>query len=287
MKNLGLIINPDRKGASIVGKAIIEWCLERGCGLYIEERGARGIGEERFGMKASELLKKVDLIVAIGGDGTMLHAAHFTAGTDIPILGINLGSLGFLTQISEAELNDKLDAILRGDFEIEKRMLVEGRIPKRDLGPFCALNDISINMGSTSRVITFEIFIEGEYLGTYSADGVVVATPTGSTAYSLSAGGPIINPEIDALILTPICPHALAIRPMIIPPSHKIKVVIKAGSQGMVLTIDGQESHLIKDGDEVSFGVAKDVVHLIRARIGFYELVRRKLGWGGLGGRET
>lgn len=283
MKKFGLIINPDRKGASIVGKGIIEWCLKKGCMVYMEEMVARMIGEDGFGVPESELIENVDFIVALGGDGTLLHAAHLAIEKEIPILGVNLGSLGFITQMGEDEVYEKLDAILRGEFDVERRMVVEGKILGRDLPTFFGLNEISLNMGSTSRVITIKIFIEDEYLGRYSADGVLVATPTGSTAYSLSAGGPILNPEMDALVLTPICPHTLAIRPMIIPPSHKIKVVIEKGASGMILTIDGQKTYPVLEGDQILFNMAKKRVYLVKTGVGFYELVRRRLGWGGLG----
>lgn len=288
MKRIGLVVNPRRVNAILTVRELIDGLLKRVCELYVEEEVAKAIGRQDLGCPEDELACKIDLLITMGGDGTLLYGARIVSDREIPILGVNLGSLGFLAGISEEELDGILSDILEDRFGYEQRMMLKTEV-LREGSPaisFAALNDAAINMGGIARVLTLEILIEGEYLGTYTADGVIVATPTGSTAYSLSAGGPIVNPAMEALILTPICPHTLAIRPMVLPATQAIEVIIKEGNLGAVLTIDGQKNCPLNQGDRLIFTKAERPIRLIKSNKGFYELVRTKLGWGGLKERD-
>lgn len=288
MKKVGLVVNSQRANATSIARELIGWLLKKKCEVYIEDEAAKNIGQPDLGCLENDLVKKIDLLVALGGDGTLLYGAHLVKETDIPILGLNLGSLGFLTGITQEELYSVLSSVLEDIFEYDQRMMLKAEVIRKgsSIASFKALNDVSINMGTMARVITLDISIEGEYLGTYAADGVVVATPTGSTAYSLSAGGPILNPQVEALILTPICPHTLAIRPMVVPTDQSIEVIVKESPQGAILTIDGQKRCPLNQGDRVLFGKAERGIRLVKSKKGFYELVRTKLSWGGLPERE-
>lgn len=287
-KNIGVVVNPHRSNIASMAKELVGWLMDKGCKVWIEEDAALAVGQPDLATPATELGNKVNLLIALGGDGTLLYAAHLISKKDTPILGVNLGSLGFLTGVPKDELYEVLSHILEDRFEYDRRMMLKAEVLRGESSilSYEALNDVTIHMGEIARMITLDISIEGEYLGTYAADGVVVATPTGSTAYSLSAGGPILNSGMEALILTPICPHTLSIRPMVIPANHSIEIVLKDCTQDAILTVDGQKGFSLKQGDRILFSKAKNPLQLIKSSKSFYELVRVKLGWGGLLQRE-
>lgn len=245
--------------------------------------------------------KKLDLLVTFGGDGTLLRGARLVGSQGIPILGVNLGRVGFLTTATPETLEAALDAVARGDYQVEARHALETRIsspggPER-VGAL-ALNDVVVHKAGVARVIGLRVCRDDEEIGRYSADGIIVATPTGSTAYSLSAGGPVVVPEVDALVITAICPHTLAVRPIVVAGDSVISIelvpplppAIAPGGgahEEILISYDGQVGATLRLDDKVTVRRAQSRVHLIRiGREGFFARMRRKLQWGDLSDRE-
>ena len=254
----------------------------------------------------------VDLLIALGGDGTLLRAGRSVAGQDIPVLGVNLGHLGFLTALPHTELEEHLGLVLNGDYVLDRRHTLEGRIVRPDDSegePLLAWNDFVIHNRGVARVTRLHLRVQerlaangadgskgedgadgakggdgqgGDWqdMGSFAGDGLIVATPTGSTAYSLSAGGPIVVPSVDCLIVTPICPHTLAMRPMVIPATQRVAVSPIAQTKNLVVTADGQVAHDFETGAEIHIGRSEVEIPLVRfAEQNFFETLRRKLNW--------
>jgi NAD+ kinase len=229
-----------------------------------------------------------DIVIAVGGDGTLLRAARAVGDRLIPVLGVNVGSLGFLTEVTVDEMYESLNEILGGGFHYEDRMNVDGTVFRdgEKIASVTALNDIVINKGALSRVIEVKIAVDCSYVTTYTADGLIISTPTGSTAYSLSAGGPIVNPAMEALIATPICPHTLAVRPMILAPTQEISVDLWAGHSlhgepEVTLTVDGQVGFDLLSGDRIVFTRSEQKTRLVLSGYrSFYGVLSSKLKWG-------
>jgi NAD+ kinase len=229
-----------------------------------------------------EAAARADLVIAIGGDGTMLHAARNVAGRGVPLVGINRGRLGFLTDVSPEQLRDALDAILEGNYLAERRLTLSARVGKQQTGPLFALNDIVLQKGDTGRLLDFTTEVDNVYVNTHRGDGLIVATPTGSTAYALSCSGPIIQPNVDALVLVPICPHTLSDRPLVLPSSSEINVTLdNAGGSEAHVVCDGESLARMSAGDVLTVSLAKQPVTLLHPReYNYYELLRSKLNWG-------
>lgn len=231
----------------------------------------------------SELSEICDLMIVLGGDGTFLVAARACAETDVPLLGVNLGRLGFLSETTLDNLYSHLPAIYSRDYLIEERMTLYTYIKRGSemLGPYLSLNDSVIYKGALSRMIGICVYVEKEFVGGYAGDGLIVATPTGSTAYSLSAKGPIVNPKMKAILATPICPHTLGIRPLIIADSETICVHVKSKHPEVMLSIDGQTDYKLKNKDHIIIKKAPANVKLIKLEDrSFYDVLREKLNWG-------
>jgi len=240
-------------------------------------------------LEPAALLAAADVIVAFGGDGTMLRAARALDGTAVPLLGVNLGSLGYLTDIPLPELERAFAQLVAGDFHLEDRTQVRCSVLRDDIevASLTALNDLVINMGPLPRAIEMELRLDGDSLGHFLGDGVVVSTPTGSTAYNLSAGGPICQNAVPCLLIAPICPHALGMRPLVVPEPTAIEIILLRTGEGAVLTVDGQETFVLADGDHLAFGVAEARVRLVKfPQSSFYRVMRHKLNWGGPRRRE-
>jgi NAD+ kinase len=232
----------------------------------------------------SELAATVDLLVAIGGDGNMLRAARRAAGHDVPLLGVNRGRLGFLTDITPEEMLDTIDAILAGDYLAEKRQLLEATIVEEGgaTSSMPALNDIVLQKGDSGRIIEFITTVDGSYVNTHGGDGLIVATATGSTAYALSCGGPIIQPDVDALVMIPICPHTLSDRPLVLRGSSEIEVRLEKG-QGYLghIACDGEELGRVDETATLRVSAMNERVTFLHPRdYNYYELLRSKLNWG-------
>jgi NAD+ kinase len=240
-------------------------------------------------LEPAALLAAADVIVAFGGDGTMLRAARALDGTAVPLLGVNLGSLGYLTDIPLPELERAFAQLVAGDFHLEDRTQVRCSVLRDDVevASLTALNDLVINMGPLPRALEMELRLDGDSLGHFLGDGVVVSTPTGSTAYNLSAGGPICQNAVPCLLIAPICPHALGMRPLVVPEPTAIEIILLRTGEGAVLTVDGQETFVLADGDHLAFGVAEARVRLVKfPQSSFYRVMRHKLNWGGPRRRE-
>ncbi|MCA2988158.1 NAD(+)/NADH kinase [Gemmatimonas sp.] len=240
---------------------------------------------ERLGTPAS-----VQALFTLGGDGTLLRGARWLDGHTVPILGINLGRLGFLTSCSGADFEEGVRRFARGDFMSEPRMALESCALDREGAERCnwrSLNDVVLHKGGFARVVRFTVFVDDEPIGSYSADGLVVSTPTGSTGYSLSAGGPIVVPTVESIVLTPVSPHTLAMRPLVLPPQVEVKVRADDGPEELLVTIDGQVGTTFTGGETLVVRRAGHPVQIVRfPGTTFFTRLRRKLGWGGLSERD-
>src|SRR4030043_106026 len=233
IKKIGIIANIAKEKSPEYTAALREWMIGRGLEVYLEEGIAAKIGGLP-GVERRKLWSLVDLIVVFGGDGTILRTARLVRDRDVPIVGINLGVFGYLTEVNLDEMYSAMEVILAGDFQVEKRMMLDVEIGGEE-GTFregSVLNDVVINKGNPSRLMELETTVDGRYMTTFKADGLIISTPTGSTAYSLSAGGPIVFPELSSIIINPICPHTLTNRPIILPESAEIKVTLRTMEKG-------------------------------------------------------
>ena len=228
-------------------------------------------------------IARAELVIVLGGDGTLIHAARQLKSRAVPILGINLGSLGFMTEIPSQELFPALEDIFAGRFRVDSRMRLscrlyrDGQVILEDE----VLNDVVINKGALARIADHETRIDGQPVATFKSDGVVVATPTGSTAYALSAGGPIVHPGVDCMVIAPICPHALTQRPLVIPGSQTVSIKLASQSADVYLTIDGQIGHALKQNDVLEVRRSANRVLLVRnPKLGYFAILREKLHWG-------
>ncbi len=282
MNTIGLVIKVNTAEALRLGRELTAWLHGRGKTIMAEDRTSEELGFAR-GWRKVEIMQQADLVVVLGGDGTLLSVARRASKREVPILGVNLGSLGFLTETTIEELIQTIERIFAGEYTIEQRSLLEAVLVRNGegVGAFQVLNDAVINKGALARIIDMETWVNDQYLCTYKADGLIVATPTGSTAYSLAAGGPIIDPAVDVVVLAPICPHTLSNRPIVIPDHAHIQVVLRTADEEVMLTLDGQEGLPMKGGDTVSIRRSGITVSLIKSpHRTFFDVLHSKLGWG-------
>jgi len=278
MKRIGIIINAGKPQAGPVLERVARISKEEGVELVAEDCTTKITKGKMNLAEATAFATSVDLVVAMGGDGTLLRAARLVGRSGIPILGVNLGGLGFLTEVEEMYVDEALRSVFRGESRTEERMILEGELP--DGTVLTALNDIVVCMGESLRIVEMTTYVGDEYVASFSADGLIVSTPTGSTAYSLSSGGPIVYPTFDTIIITPICPHSLGLRPMVFSPDVVFTVQIE--SEGAFVVADGQEVRRIVSKDRVSFHRAAHRLRLLRPlTTTFYRILREKLKWGG------
>ncbi len=246
----------------------------------LREAGVKAVWTTEGGLKRAAG-RGVDALVVGGGDGTMLHAAQATMGSGIPILGINLGSLGFLTSVKAEEIGYVLPKIFSGQYGVSTRSLLSAKLDGSSR-PWCALNEISVGPAAGSLMVRVRVKVGGEFLSEYHADGLLVASPTGSTAYSLSAGGPLVSPRAKALVLTPVCAHAMAQRPVVVGEQEGVELALAPTDRAALLRVDGVLAGKLTPGKTLRVTVAKPVVRLMHpAGVGFYGLARQKLGWSG------
>jgi NAD+ kinase len=281
MKSIGIIANVKKEMTKGVVEQIIHWADENGVEYYICEGLVSLVGHKKKALAEDKLGKAAELLISLGGDGTMLASARAVGENHTPILGINLGGVGFLTEINSDDLQNTLSKLKRGDYFIEKRMVLETEVEGVKRFDQYALNDVVIDKGEVARLFLLHLYLKDEFICSYSADGLIISTPTGSTAYSLAAGGPIINPQMNAIIISPICPHTLASRPIVFSENETLKVVVELSARQAVLTIDGQVAFDLKSGSSVLVRKAKHQVNLVKFRDrSFYQILRRKLHWG-------
>ena len=283
MRNIGII--PKKQDARVrdVVDDVVRWLQSRGVDVYLDRDSGVQCSANPIVVESDKMIRQVDVILVLGGDGTLLHAARLVGAAGIPMLGVNLGSLGFLTEVALPELYKTMEKVISGDFALEERMMLKTRV-ENDEGPseFSVLNDMVINKGALARIINLKVTINGAYLTTYNADGLIVSTPTGSTGYSLSAGGPIVYPTLSTIIITPICPHTLTNRPILIPGDSIIEIRLVSGDGNVFVTLDGQVGVDIKEGDRVVVSRSGRKVYLIEPpERDYYDVLRTKLKWGG------
>ncbi|HVP28562.1 MAG TPA: NAD(+)/NADH kinase [Myxococcota bacterium] len=282
LRRVGICLKPAQPQAAGSARGLAKWLTDRGLEVVLDEDAGDAVGAP--GVPRAELGACVELVVVLGGDGTLLSVARALGSRPVPILGVNLGTLGFLTEIALDELFAALDRVLRGEHRIETRMrldVVAVRAGAEDpAARFLALNDAVLTKADLARMIDLETRADGDIVTTYHADGLIVATPTGSTAYSLSAGGPILLPDLEAFVLTPICPHTLTQRPIVLSAGVEVEIAVRSREE-VQLTIDGQAGTTLREGDGVRVRRSPDPVHLIvspfRTR---FEILRQKLQWG-------
>jgi len=280
-RSIGVCLKRAQPQAAGIVRELEKWLEERGLAVRLDEEAAQWVG--RPGQTRAELAASVDLIVVLGGDGTLLSASRSAGSRPVPVLGVNLGTLGFLTEIALDELFATLERVLASDVRIDARMRLDIVAQRGDdvLGRFLALNDAVISGAMLARMIDLDTRADGLDVTSYHADGLIVSTPTGSTAYSLAAGGPILLPEVEALVLTPICPHTLTQRPLVLPQSSVIEVIVRSRGDGVQLTADGQEGLGLREGDRVVVRRSNHPLLLVASPVrDRFEILRQKLHWG-------
>jgi len=279
---IGIIGKRDTKEVYSVVRDLIKWLEKKKIEFWVDEELAQHIRVNRF-FKQNNLPEEIELVVVFGGDGTFLNASQQVNKHNIPILGFNLGGLGFLTEFTVNEIFPIMEKIIEGDYEIEEREMVLASMVKPGEKPkeYHILNELVINNGAISRIIDLAIFIDGNKITTFKADGVILATPTGSTAYSLSAGGPIAYPTLPVILITPICPHILTNRPLVVSNNMEIKVKVLTDNQNAYATLDGQETLTLGMNDEVILKKSKSKVKLIKSPFrDYFSILKTKLMWG-------
>ena len=283
MKNIGLVPNIQKDEVAEITQRIYKILSEKGINVYLSYEGADLLEMEKAGVSYDFMGETVDLVIIFGGDGTLLKVAREFAPFDTPLLGVNLGKLGFLAEIEANELTGYLDNLLEGNYIVENRMMLDATVYRdhKEVSTFYALNDVVISKGPFSRIIEIETKISDNYLETYPGDGLIVATPTGSTGYSFSAGGPIISANLDVIMITPVCPHLMHNRSVIISSKETVATKLKTKFSVVVLTVDGQQGFTLQDGDEVMVKKSKCKTKLIKLRKrSFYQLLNEKLTGG-------
>ena len=297
-QRIGVVVKAQSREAVHTAHELAEWLRRRNLEVALDEAILRATAHAPAhapgdsGERAYRAGDEYDLVVVLGGDGTLLSVARTLAGR-VPILGVNLGNLGFLTEVSRGELYPAMVQVLAGKFRVEKRSLIDVELQRGESGAgplkFRVFNDAVITKSALARIIELTLRVDGHLVARFRADGLIISTPTGSTAYNLSAGGPILSPLLGVAVLTPICPHALSLRPIVVPDSGLIEVTLETPREEVYLTLDGQEGTSLGYGDTVSLTRSRVAVRLVKvSQRTFYDNLRGKLRWGGLhnGGEE-
>ncbi|HLE77733.1 MAG TPA: NAD(+)/NADH kinase [bacterium] len=283
MKRIGVLVNTTRLRERPETVAPVKRAVDAiadGATLLVAGEAAALLGRPQDAADENEL-SDAELLIVFGGDGTILRGARLAAPRGLPVLGVNMGGFGFLAEVGASELATALPDVLDGRYELDERMMLQARVEPPASAPLLALNDMVVTRTEPARVMRVRVAVNGEHLATYAADGVIVATPTGSTAYSLSAGGPIVHPGVEALLITPICPHTFNARSVIINPSDDVTVEVAERTGDVVLTVDGRIGTTFAHPSYVTIRKAAQTTVFIRLRRdSFYSMLRRKLSWG-------
>jgi NAD+ kinase len=282
IKVVGVMSKPGIPHASTILADLVAWWKGRGVETRLDYESARYINSNA-GLAREQVPEGTQLVIVLGGDGTLLAAARAVAGREIPIFPVNFGGLGFLTAITLDQLYPELECAICGEQRVVARSMLHGEVVRdgKTEASYEALNDIVIGKTQIARMIDLETYVDGQYVSTFKADGLIVATPTGSTAYSLSAGGPILFPAVAAICITPVCPHTLTNRPVLVPDTSVIEIICKAPRKEAYLTVDGQVGEPLMENDRVVCRSSEHRVHLIRPpKMFFFDVLRQKLKWG-------
>jgi NAD+ kinase len=288
IRRVGVLVKPNHPEAVKTLCRLLEFFTARGVALVATPRGDRELIERETGcalevLEQDELAASVDLIVALGGDGTMIATARLLDNRHVPVVGINYGTLGYLTEVRVEEMADALDAILAGDYRLDRRLMLAAELWRGDVRLMRnrVLNDVVISKSALARIIEIETRLDTQFVNLFRADGLIVSTPTGSTAYNLSAGGPIIYPSMSAVVITPICPHTLSNRPLVVPDTAEIEVTLRTPKEEVALTLDGQVGFPLEANDRVRITKSRTTFNIVQPlNRNYFEVLRGKLKWG-------
>ncbi len=283
-----MLVKPHHPEAVETICRLLEYLTARGIELVAGPRVERAAVEARAGcalevLDYEQLAASVDLIVVLGGDGTMIATARLLDNRDVPVIGINYGNLGYLTEVSVEEMTGALDAALAGDYQLDRRMMLTAEMTRgsEQLLRNRVLNDVVISKSALARIIEIETWLDGQFVNCFRADGLIVSTPTGSTAYNLSAGGPVIYPSMNAIVITPICPHTLSNRPIVVPDDAEVELILKTAKEEVALTLDGQVGYPMEKDDRVVITKSRTTFNLVQPiNRNYFEVLRGKLRWG-------
>lgn len=281
IRKIGIISKTGKTEPAEILKGLIPWIRQKGYEVYIDTDTASMLNME--GIPRSQIPNNAEIVIVLGGDGTMISVARLVAEKDIPILGVNIGGLGFLTAVHKDELYEVLEKVLAGECSIEERIMLKACVVRHSecISEFVVMNDVVVNKGALARIIDLETYINNTYVATFKADGLIVATPTGSTAYALSAGGPILYPTLNSIVIAPICPHTLTNRPIVMPDDILVEIVLKSKTEDVFLTLDGQVGFSLKQDDIVQVKKSNFKTKLfIPCERDYFEILRTKLKWG-------
>jgi NAD+ kinase len=281
MKRIGIICKPGRPEPLAILKELLPWLGRKGCETFVDAETASALDVRGF--SRTEIATTADVVFVLGGDGTMLSVSRLVAERGVPILGINLGTLGFITEINRDEIYEAVERMLAGGCAEEERVMLDAAVYRgvAKAADYTVLNDVVINKGALARIIDLEASVNGVYVTTFKADGLIIATPTGSTAYSLSAGGPILYPTLNCIVLTPICSHTLTNRPIVLPDDVRIEMTLKTLSEDVYLTLDGQVGFSLRMDDVIVISKSEFRTRLIIPfERDYFKVLRTKLKWG-------
>jgi NAD+ kinase len=279
---VAIMSKPSKSELGRILPDLVKWFQAHHYHIVIDRETSPYINGVEVVTRAEIATRALDLAVVLGGDGTLLSAARAVAKAKVPVLGVNLGSLGFLTEIPLPEMYAALEAVAAGSTTIEPRCMIDCQLLRDGTvaAQHEAINDIVASRSAISRLNNFELFVDQMFVTSYKADGLIVSTPTGSTAYSLAAGGPILTPSVGAFVVTPVSPHSLTHRPLVVSDSSQIDIVVRPGNEKAYLSVDGQVGMPLLDGDRILCHKSEHIVRLLRVKKTFYEVLRTKLKWG-------
>ena len=284
LKSVAIFAKRHDPRCQVVADDLINWLEEQHCLPLVEAELAQMIGYSK-GMAEAEIREQAELVVVLGGDGTLISVARLFSGKEVPVVGVNLGSLGFLTEVTVEELYPLLERCLKGNPRVSERMMLDVTVFRdgKEIDKTHVLNDMVINKGALARIVDLETKVNRHFLTTYKADGLIVSTPTGSTGYSMSAGGPIIHPLMSCIVITPICPHTLTNRPIVVTDESIISITIASSfDEKVYLTLDGQVGFKLTQGDSIEVRKALKTTALVMSKDrDYFEILRTKLKWGG------
>lgn len=283
ISKVGIVVKPGHDEAMRTAGELAEWLAAREIEMVGEPYCAAEAIQENTREVSESLCATADLIVVLGGDGTMISTARLIGDADVLVLGINYGSLGYLTDFRIEEMYSALEAIFEGRYEIDRRVMISAEHWRNDemLAKGRVLNDVVINKAALARIIEINVSLDSQFVTTYRADGLIIATPTGSTAYNLSAGGPIVYPSMNAIVVTPICPFTLSNRPIVVPDIAEIELKLENENEGVILTLDGQIGHAMKTGERAVIRKSRTTFNLVQPpNRNYFDVLRNKLKWG-------
>jgi NAD+ kinase len=283
IRTIGAIVKPNITNAWPTVQEMLRWAAVKGITVVVEKTERQHLHGEVTFLEREELAQLADLVVVLGGDGTMLASARLLRNRSVPVIGVNFGLLGYLTEFSVEDLFPTLERALTNDLQLDRRLRLDTSVFRNGkcIDTVSVLNDVVVNKSALARIIALECWIEGQMINCFRADGLIISTPTGSTAYSLSAGGPIVHPCMGAMLITPICPHTLTNRPLVVPDETTIDLVLQSPKEEVTLTLDGQIGIALQQGDRIRVRKSENYFQLVRSyRKNYFEILHDKLNWG-------